>query len=230
MERVDRFFIDTKFETGGEAYLTDGEHHHLSKVVRIREDETVYLVNGKGFLAKAQVTSIEKSKTLLKIESTQFLKPLEPLLSLVLPIMRSSKLEWVIEKGTELGASSFLLYEGDNSKPKSLTPHQIERLKTMTISALKQSERLYLPSIEIYPDLTSALRGKEEILYGDPEAEIFLKKPSEKPSFFVTGPESGFSQNERNFLQKEGKPFLINRNVLRCETAPIAAVSILRCI
>jgi 16S rRNA (uracil1498-N3)-methyltransferase len=187
----------------------------------------VELVNGQGALAKARIRDLDKQLAALEIlSSTHFHRPAS--ISLAVPLMRPAKLEWVVEKGTELGADAFIFYRADLSEKDSLSEHQIERLRHLSISALKQSGRLYLPSFEVAASLVPLFSRDARFLFGDVRpAEPLTPEPTTRPTIFVTGPEKGFSPSELALLEKRAKGVRVNPNILRAETAPIAALSIL---
>ncbi len=228
---IDRFFLDTPLAAEQDALLDDAEFRHL-KVMRISVGEEIELVNGEGILATARVVAIEKQKAHLHILSCTT-KPRPTPLSLAIALIRPNRLEWVIEKATELGVHSLILYRADQSEKEGLSPNQQERLRHLTISALKQSGSLYLPRIELLPSLDIALQKNGRILFGDtapdaPWLSTLNCKPTE-PIFFFTGPEKGFSEREHQLLLEKGTGVKLNANILRAETAPIAALSILSC-
>ena len=225
---MERFYVKTEYSTNTNIELTENEHHHLSRVMRMHVGDEVELVNGLGSKAPARVSRIDKEKTSLHILSVEKEPPRPTHIFVGIPLMRPSKLEWVIEKGTELGADAFFLYPADHSTQDSLSNHQIDRLRTITISALKQSKRLYLPSLEILPDLQSLLAKDAQIFFGDTRASAKAFAPrKDKTTLFITGPESGFSEKEVQLLDLKAEGVRLNPNVLRAETAPIVALSIL---
>jgi 16S rRNA (uracil1498-N3)-methyltransferase len=225
---LERFYLKGPLAKGLGATLKDTEHHHLTKVLRARVGDQIELVNGEGFLASAKVVNITKEQTLLEISDVDFLPAPSSQIILGLPFMRPSKLEWVIEKGTEIGADSFFLYPADYSTQESFSTHQIERFRTITISALKQSKRLYLPHLEILPHLKSLLAKDAVIFFGDTQKNApMLEEGVHKTTLFVTGPESGFSKQEVDQLKAKATGCRINQNILRAETAPIVALSLL---
>lgn len=225
---MERFYLQGPFTINGQIELKDDEHHHLSHVMRIREKDTVELIDGCGSFAKASVIKIGKKGTVLQILHLEKSPPAKQKVLLGVPFMRPAKLEWVIEKGTEIGADSFLLYKADNSIQQSLSDHQLSRLKTITISATKQSQRLYLPHLEILPHLSSLLKKQAQILFGDLDQKTFdWKQNTQETTLFISGPEKGFSENEVKQLREAGLGVRINPHILRAETAPIVAISLL---
>lgn len=225
---MERFYILEKFAAGSFIHMKGSEHHHLTRVIRAREHDEVELVNGLGDCCRAKIEKIGKEQTSLSILHVE--KSLKPSVqvSLGIPFMRPSKLEWVIEKGTELGVDAFYLYPAENSKQDSFSEHQLERMRMIAISALKQSKRLYLPHFEILPHLHSLLIKEGDIYFGDvrPSAPK-LDWNGIKNILFITGPESGFSEEEVALLSAKGMGAKISAHILRAETAPIAAASIL---
>jgi 16S rRNA (uracil1498-N3)-methyltransferase len=226
---AERFYLNADYIKGASLCLTGTEHHHLSHVMRLRPGEQVELVNGRGGLATAQITDTEKQRTTLEILDERTTPPSSALLIAAVPLMRPAKLEWVIEKGTELGTDAFLLYRADHSEKETLSTHQIDRLRHLTISALKQSGRLHLPPLEILPHLTALFEREGQCLFGDirPNAPP-LPRGCTITTLFITGPEQGFSKDELSLLDQKATGVRINPNILRAETAPIAAISIIK--
>lgn len=209
-------------------HLKEEEHHHLSRVMRVGEGEMVELIDGKGSLAQARVVKIQKSETHLTLETVEHFPA--PLLQihLAIPLMRPSKLEWIIEKGTELGADHFLFYLADRSEKTGNIVQHLDRMRTITIAATKQSGRLYLPGFDIVDSLQDALKTEMTILYGDTDPQAPWIEPSKEPTLFVSGPEAGFSDAEKAFLKERTKGIKLSENILRAETAPIVALTILK--
>ena len=225
---MERFYLNETFTAGTIVHVSGNEHHHLTRVVRAREGDKIELVNGVGALGVARIEKIEKEQTSLHVLSVEKTDLTGPQILMGIPLMRPSKLEWVIEKGTELGADAFYLYPADHSTQDSLSNHQIERLRSITISALKQSGRLHLPHLEILPHLHSLLAKEAKIYFGDvrPSAPK-LQWDSLQNVLFITGPESGFSKEELELLHTKASGVRISPHILRAETAPIVAASLL---
>lgn len=223
---IERFYLDAELLKGELIILQDKEHHHI-QVLRLEPNETVELINGRGSFATAQISSISKHATQLRVLKTSHHSPSSCRIAAAIPLMRPSKLEWVVEKGTELGADRFIFFTAEYSEKEHLSTHQIDRLKAIAISAIKQSDRLYLPSFEIYSHLSDVLQMDALFFFGDlsPNAPFFQRE--EAPLvIFVTGPEKGFSLKELSLLQSKGRGVRLNPNILRAETAPLAALTL----
>lgn len=209
-----RFFTPNKLTSGLPIELTDEEYHHLKKVLRVHMGEKIEIVNGKGDLG---IALYDDPIILLSVESLP--KP-QKINALIQAIPEKTHLEWLIEKGTELGITEFHLFPGEKSKLKEISPSTLSRIDKILISALKQSKRLFLPTLHIHtqvPDL------KIKLYLGDPKGSSFV--PSHESSAFLIGPESGFTQKEIHFFQTKlnAIPTKLSENILRTETASIIA-------
>jgi 16S rRNA (uracil1498-N3)-methyltransferase len=224
---ADRFFTPTPLE---DPLILEGEEfHHLTKVMRIRVGETIEIVNGQGEFVEAEVVSLDK-KAQLKIVSHRNTPPPSQNVILAQALTRPSSLEWIVEKGTELGVTEFWLFPGDRSEKKELSPSQLLRLETIIINALKQCGRLYLPKIVLKLPLEKWEKPSGSLFFGDLSSKMPLKGPFEKTVIFFIGPEKGLSSEEVQLLNKfHAKGITLHENILRAETAAIAALSEFYC-
>lgn len=221
---AERFYIDQPLTDT--LTLEGTEFHHLAHVMRVRVGEEIELVNGRGALATATVLAITKHNATLSILSSSQSPLPEPRIILALPLMRLPKLELIIEKCTELGADAFWLYPAHHSDKDDLSPNQFERLTHIAISAMKQCGRLDLPPIKILAHFADLFGKPYTYLFGDTRPDAPKITPGEK-NVFITGPEKGFSEKEVTLLEKSAIGVRLNKNILRAETAPIAAVALL---
>ena len=150
---AERYFFEGSFPIGSQVKLDGQEHHHLVRVMRSKAGDPVELINGTGELATALISLIEKKYTLLDIQNVikEPKSGFEIILAQAIP--RINRLDFILEKGTELGMTQLWLFPGDHSERKSLTEHQIERMRLSAIAATKQCGRLYLPIISQKPSL-----------------------------------------------------------------------------
>lgn len=217
----DRFYIDAPLVNT--LSLEGEEFHHLSRVMRKQEGEEIELVNGRHRLALARIESLQKSHAKLLILNVEEKKPLLPLLVLVQALPKLSNLELIIQKGTELGVSTFYLYPSARSEKKELSENQKKRLHHILIGAMKQCGRLDLPEIKSeFPQL------KGNVYFGDLSKKAPpLSSIGKLPAMLVIGPEKGFTNEEIHFFEKVGKGVSIGPYILRTETAALAGLSIL---
>ncbi len=232
-----RFYFDVPFEEESIVTLGGDEWHHLARVHKSREGDLVELINGKGQLAEAKVLKLKNKQADLCILNIAQEKPPSPRVILAQAIPRMNHLEWIIEKGTELNASAFWLFPGVWSEKETLSENQRGRLKSLTIAAMKQCARLDLPEVILTPPLAQwKLPLEGTLLFGDTESsapylwDLLELKAVTFPIIIFIGPEKGFSPQERQFLVEvlKAKGIRLHPNILRAETAPLAALALLQ--
>jgi 16S rRNA (uracil1498-N3)-methyltransferase len=232
---AERYYLDDPLSNSS-CQLQDAEFHHLAHVMRTRKGDSVELVNGKGALAHATVEYLGKERATLTIQSLKQVEEPACRIMLAQAIPKPNRLDFILEKGTELGVDSFWLFQGNLSAKKEFFPHQLERARLLTIAAMKQCGRLFLPSIELKPPLAhwSSLTDVNAF-FGDvkPTAPLFddyLKtiSASDRPVLFFTGPESGFNLQEVEVLTTLGaRGVKLHANTLRTDTASLVALSLI---
>ncbi len=232
----DRFFIDAPFRKEETVSIEDAEWHHLVNVTRAKSGQSVDLVNGRGQLAHARLYQLnKKSADLLIEEVVESPRETTAPIILALALPRMNHLEWIVEKGTELNASAFWLFPGMLSEKSDLSPTQQQRLKHLSIAAMKQCGRLDLPKIEQKPPLLQWQPLPGTLVYGDvsPDAPYLWKLPrAAAPVILFIGPEKGFSPKEEAYLKNSlgAKGVRLHPNILRAETAPLVGLSLIQLI
>lgn len=223
---TERFYKEGVFE--GRVSLEGKEHHHLAHVMRISPGEEIELVNGQGAVAKGQVVQVGKERTEVAILSLAQQEAKAPLI-LAQAAVRRSKLEWIVEKGTELGITEFWLYPAEKGEKSALSPADHDRLLAIRISALKQSGQLFLPKLLLKDPIKKWQDPLHDFFFGDVRKEappLLTLKGSFNGT--VIGPESGFSDAEVSHLEAlKAKGASITSSVLRTESAAVAASTLL---
>lgn len=227
-----RFFIDMPLLPHQEVDMPHDEAHHMKEVMRCTVGDVVELVNGQGQLAYAQIVSSSKKALRLLIESisTSLQKPMRMILAL--PLLRPGPMDWVVEKSAELGIDQLILYPADFSERQDISPAVDARIHKLIISAMKQSGRFFLPSIQKKTSLEEILRDHpSDIMWADKQERSIpiLEKLALKhspPLLLLAGPEKGWSKEEKELLEKRDSPVLLSEHILRAETAALSLVSI----
>jgi 16S rRNA (uracil1498-N3)-methyltransferase len=222
---AERFFYNNLLKETQMISLGEEETFHLLKVMRTKPGELVEIINGQSQLGYARL----KEHGQLYIE--RLIEQPVPKEGLILCVAmpKFNRIEWIIEKGTELGVVAFWLFEGDLSEKSSLSEQQRLRLSHLAISAIKQCGRLDLPKIELKPPLAKWQKPQGTLLFGDTSENASpIHFSYQLPIYFFSGPEKGFGKKELDLLNKwEAKGVSLNRNILRADTAPIVAAAIL---
>ncbi len=229
---AERYFLDTEIEAGSSYTLEGSEFQHLSKVMRAQTGDTVGLVNGRGVLAECHVGSIDKRKATLVVDALEFHDRPQHEIIIAQALPRLNRLDNILEKGTELGMTQLWLFPGDLSEMKDLADKRLERMRAVTVAALKQCGRLHLPDILVKAALSKTESLPHPSYFGDTRenAPTFVSKLSQQDKktslIFFVGPESGFTEKEIQHLETLGSVGVkLHHNILRTDTASLVALS-----
>jgi 16S rRNA (uracil1498-N3)-methyltransferase len=222
------------FSNGNILELQQQEMHHLVHVMRCKKMQHVQLINGQGQLALACVANIGRHSVELQILDVKTQAPHKKSTILIQALTRPQKLELIIEKTVELGIDEIILFSGDRSEIKTLSPSQWHRLEAVIISAMKQSGRLHSPVYSMIEGLSKLPPLHVMYFFGDvnPLSPCLLSSLSyvdkDSVAAWICGPEKGFSENEYATLTKlAAKGCSLSPHILRAETAAIAGASII---
>jgi len=226
-----RLFFSEGLSLNLTAKLDKPQSHYVNKVMRIKVNETFSLFNSGGEW-EAKVKEITKG--IVKFIATKQLRHKENSKDIWLAFspIKSNYFNFMIQKSTELGATKFLPIIFDRTVVRKINRN---RLQKIIIEAAEQSNRINVPSIEKPQNLKKFLsenKNKIDLIFTDLNSQnkkLGKKELSNKPICIIIGPEGDFSESERKeIFSFEGvKPFKINENILRSETAAISAISII---
>lgn len=231
---VERYFVEEPLQQGEQKWLLDTEFHHLAHVMRMRKGDEIELVNGQGALAQATIAEIRKDRALLEVATLTVAQARTPLLVLAQAFPKLNRLDFILEKGTELGVDEFWFFPGQQSIKKEITDNQLERFQALTIAAMKQCGRLFLPKVMVKPPIKKWTSLIGSAFFGDTEEGVpsffqaWQQASLQSPVIFCVGPESGWSKEEIEMLKKMGAQGVkLHSNVLRTDTASLVALSLI---
>ncbi len=219
------FFGRTK---GGVMEFDEHESEHL-KVVRAEEGQKIEVTDGNGIIYKVILRSIGKKKSYGDIiEAHRVEAPPKNFLKVYIGSSSWERLKLAVEKAVELGADEIVVYRGEKSR-RDYTKKR-KKLEVVIRDSSKQCRRILFPRLRISSSVKNAVDYESaEILTLDQSGtrieEIGID--TEKSYAIIVGPESGFSDSEKEFLKKKSVFVSLGKRILRFETAAIAALSIL---
>jgi 16S rRNA (uracil1498-N3)-methyltransferase len=211
------------------------EAAHHARVRRLEVGSRVYLTDGAGTQATGTITRLAKREADVRVDqAARFERSSD--VHLIVPIADRDRMLWLAEKSTELGAASWrpvLWHRSRSVSPRGEGPAFASRVNGRMASALIQSHSPWLP--EIHPDsmlssILSSLPSGGTRLMLDVAGKPVARTPVVAPVVIAVGPEGGLEPDERDQLGGAGfRPVSLGANVLRFETAAIAALAIVRC-
>lgn len=242
--RMTRGFVDIELMTGQEVALSEELANHLTRVLRLRSGDSVQLFNGDGREYRATLTSLERKRTLARIEGEVPSLAESPLrLTLAQGLCRGEKMDLVLQKATELGVQAIVPLGTERTEVRLDAEREARRVahwRQVIASACEQSGRAILPTLAAPLSLpnwlvqlgtaTPAVNPQSMRLMLDPEGDAsFRDLPAACEAVLAVGPEGGFSDNEGALLQRMGFIRLrLGPRVLRTETAGLAAIAALQ--
>ena len=209
--------------------------NHLKKVLRLYEGSKVDVFDGKGNSSICKIVSLEKKEIVLEqIGDTKFQQPERINLKVLIPYIKKENLFFAIQKVTEIGVSNISLFRPDNID-QSIKKKDLSKINEKTLSiitqACEQNGSNIVPDFQIYEDLSSAIEHDSFSIFFDLDATSDFQsiKSVEDNITLITGPESGFSKKERELLNARASHNIsLGKNILRAETAPITALSVIK--
>ena len=220
---------DLKFSD--ETYqLSEEESKHCSKVLRLKNGDKVNLVDGIGGFYEAEIIEDHPKRTQLAIvqKQAEFNRPNHHLHIAVAPTKSIDRIEWFLEKATEIGIQEITPIICDRSERKEV---KTERLEKIMISAMKQSLKAYLPKLNPAISFKSFIQEQKDtekkyIAHCIPTAKKELSDDFAKYQKYLIliGPEGDFSDKEVQIALENGfVPITLGESRLRTETAALQA-------
>ena len=229
------FYTDSFRPGAEEIILSIKESTHITKVLRKRVNENILLTDGNGHLIEGKIEKVLNEQLTVQVENFQFYPyPSENLIVVALAIIRPNRLDWAIEKLTELG-----IFRIVPLVCRYNTYHNVkmEHLRKISISAIKQSNQFYLPQIapishfHEWVQSTEHENGIKIIVNIQDNANKSLKKMRRTKGkvHIAIGPEGGFHPDELELSSThQFQQFGLGKTILRTETAAVVAVSQLK--
>lgn len=204
------------------------ESKHIIKVLRKKDTDILFVTNGLGELYKTEITLASDNKCTVKILSLERAEPSKFHLHLaVAPTKMNDRYEWFLEKATEIGIHEITPIICDRSERKVIN---IERFEKIILTAMKQSNVLFLPKLNEATTFKEFIKSKKEglqLIAHCEETDKNTLKSVLKINTNVTlliGPEGDFSEKEIALaIESKYVPVSLGNTRLRTETAAIVA-------
>ncbi len=234
-----RFFVSPE-EIHPSFMVLTGENAAHAKVLRLKNGDEVTVCDGAGTDYRCTVSDVANGQISLVVHSAS---PSESeariRCSIYMAMAKADKFEHVIQKATELGAYELICFPSARcvSKPddKSLAK-KLDRWQKIAASAAEQSRRGMIPKVIVLPNYAEALQRAAQadlaVCFYENEEQLRFRTVIEQAPFqtasLLTGPEGGFEPHEVQLAREAGlKICTLGSRILRCETAPLCALSAL---
>ena len=212
--------------------LSEEESKHAIRVLRLTVGEKIHLIDGHGGLYDTEIIEAHPKRTTLRVLSVQeyFGKSTYEIHMAVAPTKNIDRIEWFLEKATEIGLTSYTPIICEHSERKDV---KVERLEKVAIAAMKQSLKAYLPQIKPATSFSKFIQEIKDETYTkgiahcvDSEKKYISNTFAPRGKYMILiGPEGDFSEKEISQATEAGFiPLSLGEARLRTETAALASV------
>ena len=232
---MNRFYIEAELNVGRILELTESVFHHWVRVLRAKEQEQAIFFNGQGGEYLVTLTAINKKNAFVSVnhfEASDRTPPFKVILGQVMS--KGDRMDYAIQKATELGVGTIQLLTSDRCEMRlkyERDQKQLEHWQSVAIAACEQCgmNRIpkIIPPIHVNDWVISELPNSRFVLAPNKDQKNVLLDSSDNIALLI-GPEGGLSEDEiATANQQQFQNWCIGERVLRTETAPVVALSIL---
>ena len=227
-----RLYFSNKIQSDLVSHLTQEQSHYVKEVMRLKKGDYLSVFNTQGEWS-AIIENYEKSGAKIKILKKVRDKENERNVWLAFSPIKQNPLNFLIQKGTELGVQKFIPVQSERTSVKEIN---ITRVKKIIVEASEQSNRISIPEIKNLQSLKNFLSQFPkngslifcDINSSENSLKNILEKNIEGPVCILIGPEGDFSENERKMIIDLNQTHSISlaKNILKAETAALSAITI----
>lgn len=232
-----RFFLTPEFLHGPQVSFPQEIAHQIIHVLRLGEGDQVAVLDNRGLMYRVRL-SVDPAKMSLMgtiLETKPASTEPKTHISLFFGLSSREKIEWILQKGTEIGVSAFNPFYSSRTlvKPESITTKKLDRWERIIREAAEQSGRGRLPALQQPQDFANCLPiedGRRQLRLiawegasesSEPLVELLKRFNGASVDLFV-GPEGGFSEDEVDLACEAGCQVVsLGKRILRMETAAI---------
>ena len=223
-------FYGIKASDSNQIFLSEPESHHCIKVLRYRIKDEVQVLDGQGNLYNCIILDDNLKQCILHIKKSNFKTPSYQLHIIIAPPKNPDRIDWLIEKSVEMGASRISFAISERSIRNKI---KLDRLERISISAMKQSYNRYKlqideirPLNDIFKDISANQRLIPHLEKGERSLVYDVLKPK-KDTCVLIGPEGDFTNREIEMaISRSFKPVSLGNRRLRTETAAIMMIGV----
>lgn len=227
------FFFEEKLPVSDEFSLSEETSRHVSQVLRMKEGEEIRITSGEGQTVIAEIVLSDKKRTKVKTIRKELSEIPKPNIVIAISLIKNTnRFEWFAEKATEIGVSAIIPLICKRSEK---THFRKERIRSILISAMLQSQQSWLPDLSEPVRFSDLLKNEQQeqkfIAHCLPEDKKELKEVAIKghSKIILIGPEGDFTEEEiQQAIQKNYLPVTLGDTRLRTETAGIVAAVLLQ--
>lgn len=232
---MNRFYIETELNTGNTIELTESVFHHWVRVLRAKVQEQAIFFNGKGGEYRVTLTEINKKNAFVSVDHFEAIDRTAPFKVILGQVMsKGDRMDYAIQKATELGVTTIQLLTSDRCEMRlkyDRDQKKLDHWQSVAVAACEQC------GMNIVPKVLAPISIEEWIQTDLPISRLVMAPNKDQKNVLLDaqpelalliGPEGGLSESEIGLSNQHGfVNWCIGDRVLRTETAPVVALSIL---
>ena len=227
------FFYEENLSSQSTFILSEDTSRHIIQVLRMQKGERLKMTNGKGQVLTSQIVYENKKATEVKVLATEIQEPPTKKITIAISLIKNnSRLEWFLEKATEIGVSEIIPMLCDRTEKQHF---RYDRLRNILISAMLQSQQSWLPllhPITVFKEIAEIRKNAQKFIAhcNEDNKKLLMDEMdnSEDSTIILIGPEGDFTKSEIDIAhQNNFISVSLGTTRLRTETAGIAAAVIL---
>lgn len=235
--RIPRIYLDQTLVAGQEYSLPADRAHYVSNVLRLAAGRPLVTFNGQGGEYEARLVSAGKKQAIIQVHAFVEIDRESPLdLELAIGLSRGDRMDWIIQKATELGVTRISPLNTERTEVKlndKRLQKKMQHWQQVIVSACEQCQRNRLPSLgepASFDDFVGQCGARQKlVLHPTTQAFNFAQADKVDQATVLVGPEGGLSDREIDVAKKQGfSGWQLGPRILRTETAPIAALALLQ--
>ncbi|MDC8012269.1 16S rRNA (uracil(1498)-N(3))-methyltransferase [Tahibacter soli] len=239
--RIPRIHLAGALNPGTSVQLPEQAGEHVARVLRLEVGHPLILFNGDGCEYDARIAAIAKRAVTVDVNERRVVsRESQLVLTLAQGVARGEKMDWILQKATELGVHRIVPLVTERTEVKldeERAERRVAHWRDVIASACEQSGRTQLPDIEAPRKLAAWASSLPDdgaaryTLLPDGDTSLRDIDTNMRAAILVVGPEGGFSDHDEAALRQSGfKGLRLGPRVLRTETAGLAAIAALQAV
>jgi 16S rRNA (uracil1498-N3)-methyltransferase len=234
--RIPRVFTHQALTPNSTLALSESQSHYLSKVLRMQAGRELILFNGEGGEYSAEISAVHKKHVDVSVKEFSTENRQSHLqLELAIGVSRGERMDWVLQKATELGATKITPLITERTEVKlsgERADKKMEHWQQILISACEQCQRNLLPELSEprnFSEWIDECNAELKFVLHHRDNKGLPQNTSTQSVALLIGPEGGLDDDEiAQAITQKFSPLTLGPRVLRTETAPVAAISLVQ--
>jgi 16S rRNA (uracil1498-N3)-methyltransferase len=224
-----RLFVDQPLAAGSTVALDGAQANYLGAVLRLKAGARIKLFDDRSGEWIGELAESGKRRVILTVRERLRERETVPDLWLLFAPIKRGRIDWLVEKATELGVARLMPVVTQRTVVERLN---LDRLRAHSIEAAEQCERTALPELTPPAKLEAVLKAwpaERTLLFADERGGApMAEAAAPAPAALLIGPEGGFTDEERSAIRAlpQARPVSLGPRILRADTAALAAISI----